>query len=271
MSQEDTPVFERSGDFIVFNQLGVKIPMDSVSNEDYYSWLDEMIARIGSIVPGAEIAEKRRARTSPPLNTAIYYDTPDYQILPTGALLRTSCNKITHAFCAFKAPADDHRVRRDHRYVFQGSEKLTIQQAPDSPEAVALVRRLLARDDIQHPGVYLRQTCGIDPEAAEPTIRLDDYRFTFFAWLDGRDALRCSMDRFDVSDLRLTEATRTRERLAEVELSIYPRVALEVVRDPRMLALIGMLSNSLCETFQTSPTSQIKYQRSARALGITSA
>jgi hypothetical protein len=219
-------------------------------------------------VYGAKIAEKPDARVSPPLNTAIYYDTADYDILPSGALLRTSCNRITHAFCAFKAPVDQSHARRDYRYVFGGHERRVIQQAPSSPEAVAVVKRLLAREDIEHPGTHLRRRYGIDPQSLEPAIRLDDYRFTFFVWLDGKDALRCSMDRFDVSNLRLPEASRARQHLAEVELSIYPRIDADTANDPRVRALIGALSGSLCNRFGVSVTRLIKYQRSARALGI---
>src|SRR3954467_13828112 len=94
-------IYKRAGEIVLFNQLAVKIEMDHVSNDDYYNWLDQITAEIGHIVPGAKIAEKENARVSPPLNTAVYYDADDYRILPTGALLRTSCNRITHAFCAF--------------------------------------------------------------------------------------------------------------------------------------------------------------------------
>jgi hypothetical protein len=266
MPEKAEPVYQRSGDFVIFNQLGVKIAMDSVSMQDYYAWLDDMIADIGSMVTGAKIVEKPQARESPPLNTAIYYDTPDYQILPTGALLRTSCNKITHAFCAFKAPADRNLIRRDHRYVFDGDEKVLIQAAPDSPEAVFVVKRLLARDDIEHPGTHLRDTCGIEPRSTEPSIRLDDYRFTFFAWLDGQDALRCSMDRFDVSNLRVPDGAR--KHLVEVELSIYPRIDPAVAADTRVRMLIDALSELLCDRFSVNVTALIKYQRAALALGI---
>jgi hypothetical protein len=263
-------VYERRGNFVIFKQLGVKIAMDLVSTEEYYSWLDEMITNIGSLIPGSEIAEKPQARVSPPLNTAIYYDTADYQILPTGALLRTSCNKITHAFCAFKASVDSNHVRRDHRYVFDGQEKVVIQQRPDSMEAIAIVKRLLARDDIEHPGTHLNEIYGIDPKSVQPSIRLDDYRFTFFAWLDGRDALRCSLDRFDVSNLRLPDLTREYKKLAEVELSIYPRIDPGVAEDSRVRMLIEVLSDSLCNRFAVSVTHHIKYQRAAQALGIAS-
>ncbi|MEV5238670.1 hypothetical protein AB0K89_06100 [Streptomyces cinnamoneus] len=265
---ESEAVYRRSGDFVVFNQLAVKIEMDEVSNEDYYAWLDDMKATIGDLVPGAEIAEKDQARTTPPLNTAIYYDTEDFRILETGALLRTSCNKITHAFCAFKAAQDENHVRRDHRYVFDGEEKATIQAAPDSPEAVAVVQRLLARDDIEHPGRHLEEEYGIPRTELIPTVRLDDYRYTFFVWLDKRDALRCSIDRAFVQNLRLPADQREERPVSEVELAIYPRIEEEIAGDPRVVELIKVLSENLCNRFSTRITSDIKYQRSATALGM---
>jgi len=262
------PVYEREGDFVVFNQLGVKVEMDGVPLDEYYRWLDETEATIGAVVPGAQIAEKPNARVAPPLNTAIYYDTETLDILPTGALLRTSCNKITHAFCAFKAPVDERRVRRDHRYMFSGEEKALIQHAPDSAEAVAVVRNLMSRTDIEHPGMHLREKMGIDPRTVIPSIRLDDLRYTFFVWLDGRDSLRCSIDCYDVINLRLPEDQRQKQQVAEVELSIYPRIAQEIAEDPRTPQLIDVMSTSLQQTFGVSVTKSIKYQRSATALGI---
>lgn len=264
----DEPVYVREGNFVVFNQLAVKIEMDTVSNDDYYAWLDETKANAGDLVPGAELAEKEKARESPPLNTAIYYDTEDFQILRTGALLRTSCNKITHAFCAFKAPEDEHSVRRDHRNVFDGEDKRTIQRAPDSPEAVAIVKRLLARKDIEHPGTHLERMFGIRGEDLIPTVRLDDYRYTFFAWLDQRDALRCSLDRYFVSNLRLPPDQRERLPVSEVEVSVYPRIEPDVAKDPRVVDLINALTDSLTSRFGVSVTTDIKYQRSAGALGM---
>jgi hypothetical protein len=264
----DEAVYSKEENVVVFNQLAVKIEMDSVSNEDYFAWLDRASAEIGDLVPGAAIAEKENARSAPPLNTAIYYDTPAYEILPTGALLRTSCNKITHAFCAFKLAEDTHSVRRDHRYVFDGEEKRTIQAAPASPEAVAIVKRLLARKDIEHPGTFLERHYGIRGEDLEPAILLDDLRYTFFVWLDRRDALRCSIDRFEVEDLRKPEHERERKPVSEVELAIYPRVSPEVARDPRVVQLIQVLSDRLCRELGVRITKDIKYQRSARALGL---
>ncbi|GGQ75243.1 MULTISPECIES: hypothetical protein [Kitasatospora] len=265
---ENEAVYTKKGDFVVFNQLALKIEMDAVSNEAYYAWLDDMAATIGDLVPGAQIAEKENARVTPPLNTAIYYDTEDFRILRTGALLRTSCNKITHAFCAFKAAQDENHVRKDHRYVFDGEEKRTIQGAPDSPEAVAVVKRLLARTDIEHPGRHLEENYGIPPQELFPALKLDDYRYTFFVWLDKRDALRCSIDRAFVSNLRLPEAEREVKPVSEVELAIYPRIDPEVAKDPRVVDLIKTLSENLCARFDTRVTADIKYQRSAKALGM---
>lgn len=260
------PIYVKDGEVVVFNQLALKIEMDGVSNDDYYAWLDHMRATIATSIPGAEIAEKIGARENPPLNTAIYYDTPDFQILETGALLRTSCNKITHAFCAFKAAQDEYNVRRDHRFVFDGEAKRTIQQAPDSPEAVAIVKRLLARTDIEHPGTFLRAKHGIEPQELIPTVRLDDYRYTFFVWLDKEDALRCSIDRAFVSNLRLPAEQREVRPVSEVELAIYPRIKPEVARNPAVVELITVLSDDLCRRFDTQITSDIKYQRAASAL-----
>jgi hypothetical protein len=262
-------VYVKEGGVVLFNQLAVKIEMDAVSNEDYFRWLDQTAATIGDAVPGCRIVEKENARVAPPLNVAVYYDTPDYAILPTGALLRTSCNRITHAFCAFKMAEDAHGVRHDHRYVFDGDAKRTIQMAPTSAAAVAIVNRLLARKDIVHPGTYLERHLAIHPEDLEPAICLEDYRFTFFAWIDGKDALRCSVDRFHVSDLRLAEARRERRALSEVELAIYPRISPEVARDARVVQLVRTLQRSLCDRFGVSSTHLIKYQRAAHALGLS--
>jgi hypothetical protein len=261
-------VYTRRGDSVLFKQLAVKVEMDPVSNDRYFAWLDATTASIGAIVPGARIAEKELARTQPPLNVAIYYDTADHRILPTGALLRTSCNRITHAFCAFKEPEDGRGVRDDHRHVFGGDEKRSIQEAPDSPRSVEIVRRLLARRDLEHPGTFLERRLGIRGEELWPAIRLEDYRFTFFAWIDGQDALRCSIDRFEVLDLRRAQNRRVRRALCEVEIAVYPRIDPAIARDPRVLQLIDALSGSLCREFGVRTTKDIKYQRAARALGL---
>jgi hypothetical protein len=261
-------VYGKQGELVAFNQLAVKIKMDGVDNDAYFGWLDRITDAIGRQVQGAQIAEKPSARTQPPLNTAIYYDTTNYRILPTGALLRTSCNKITHAFCAFKDVEDAHGVRNDNRYVFDGEEKRTIQAAPASEAAVSIVKRLLRRKDIVHPGTRLRERHGIDPEALAPAIMLESLRFTFFAWLDGQDALRCSIDRYQVSNLRLRAEDRTKKPLSEVELAIYPRIGPTIAADKRVVLLIETLRDSLCREFGVSSTKHIKYQRSATALGI---
>jgi hypothetical protein len=261
-------IYVKRENAVTFNQLAVKIEMDHVSNDDYYGWLDETSDKIGSMIPGARIVEKPRAREEPPLNIAIYYDTDDHFILGTGALLRTSCNRITHAFCAYKQAQDEHSVRRDHRYVFDGEEKQTIQRAPASPAAFEIVRRLMSRRDIEHPGTYLERDYGVDARTLTPAVKLDDYRYTFFAWLDGSDALRCSMDRATVEDLRLPEERRRRVPVSEVEVAIYPRVHPDVAADRRVVDMITALSDSLCSAFSTSITAKIKYQRAAEALGI---
>ncbi len=261
-------VYKKGDTLVYFNQLGLKIEMDSVTNKAYYEWLDSMKEEIGSKVRGTQIAEKENARVNPPLNTAIYYDTPTYQVLPTGALLRTSCNKITHAFCAFKDTVNEGGVRNDHRYVFEGDEKSAIQQVPASEESVAIVKRLLNRTDIEHPGTYLWRAHSIDPKDLMPAICLNDYRFTFFVWIDGQDALRCSIDRYHVSNLRIPIKEQEEVPLSEVELAVYPRVSDKIANDPRIVELIEVLSLSLCERFGVSVTEEIKYQRSAKALGI---
>ena len=260
-------VYDASGEVVFFNQLAVKIPMDHVSNDAYYGWLDSAKADIGGAVPGGAIAEKSGAREDPPLNTAVYYDTPELSILATGALLRTSCNKITHAFCAFKAPENEHGVRDDHRHVFDGDKKATIQQAPTSSEAVQIVQELLARNDIDHPGLHLQRELGIDPTRLAPVLALASRRFTFFVWLDERDALRCSLDRYETWQLR-DPTSDTRIPISEVELAVYPRIAPEVSKDTRVIDLMEYLRDSLSRHFSTSVTHLIKYQRCAEKLGL---
>jgi hypothetical protein len=262
-------VYMKIDSIVVFRQLGIKIPMDTIKRADYFVWLDRMSSTIGSLVSGAQIVEKTEARVAPPLNTAIYYDSRDYGILPTGALLRTSCNRITHAFCAFKDSQSPDGVRKDHRFVFEGKEKKLIQDAPSSEAAVAVVKHLLCRKDIVQPGTYLERALGIRAEDLSPAICLDDLRYTFFVWLDGRDALRCSLDQFDVSDLRLPEGERTTRRLAEIEISIYPRIDDIVAGDPRTIELINVLQESLFREFGARVTREIKYQRSASALMLS--
>ena len=263
-------VYFHDGDVVQFNQLAVKVEMDPVDNDAYFAWLDGMTAEVGNLVPGAAIAEKDGARDHPPLNTAVYYDTPDRALLATGSLLRTSCNIITHAFCAFKKVEDEHGVRNDHRWVFDGEQKRTIQTAPTSPAAVAIVRSLMTRRDVQHPGTLLRQAHGIDPTTLTPSVALESYRYTFFAWLDRKDALRCSIDRYFVWDMRAPDAADPGRKLpvSECELAIYPHLSAEMARDPRVVRLIECLRDSLVDQFGVSTTPLIKYQRAARALSI---
>lgn len=258
----------KDSDLVLFNQLAVKIEMDTLSNEDYFAWLDRMADEIGSRVPGAQIAEKEDSRIAPPLNTAVYYDTSNYALLPTGSLLRTSCNRITHAFCAFKLAQDKHSVRRDYRYVFADEEKRAIQIAPTSEESVGIVRRLLARTDIEHPGTYVQRYYGINPTDLDPAICLDDLRYTFFVWLDGLDALRCSIDRASVYNLRVPESVQERRSFSEVELAVYPHIMPEVARDPRVTELINELAADLQRHFGVHITTAIKYQRATEVLGI---
>ena len=223
---------------------------------------------IGRLVPGAEIAEKSYARAEPRLNTGVYYDTSDYALLKNGMVLRTTCNRKTHAFCAFKLDEDEHHVRRDHRYIFEGEEKSAIQNDPTSPEAAAIVKRLLARDDFEHPGVHLARETGIRGGDLIPAVCLEQYRHPFFAWLDKRDALRCSMDRVQVYNLRLPEEERERQAFSEIELPVYPHIDDEVAKDPRLLELIEVLSASLRERFGLRLIEDSKYQRAASLLGM---
>ena len=265
-------VYKRQGNFAVFNQLGTKVDLNAVSDAGYFEWLDRMTARIGSLVPGAEMVEKANglpdSRTTPTLNTAVYYDTPDYRVLRTGALIRTSCNVITHAFCACKLARNDHSVRKDHRFMFDGDEKRIIQASPTSPEAVAIVRRLLARKDIEHPGNYLEAHYGIRPEDLYPSMVLERYICSFFVLLDKKDALRCPMDRCYVRNLRVPKEERRRDAFKEVEFNIYPHVPAEIAGDPRVAQLIQTLTDSACEESGGRITRDIKYQRGAKALGF---
>lgn len=261
-------IYDKSGNSTVFLQLARKVEMDHVSNESYYVWLDDEKKAVGRAVRGAEIVEKADARENPPLNTAIYYDTENLDILPTGALLRTSCNKITHAFCAFKGQEDKYGVRRDNRHVFDGEEKRTIQQDPSNSKAVDIVKSLMARTDIDHPGCHLERETGIDPTALYPALLLDDLRYTFYVWLDKKDCLRCSIDRAQVRSLREGVGNPDYVPVVEVEIAIYPRISDEVARDPRVAELIDYLTNSLVSRFDTRVTKMIKYQRSAEALGM---
>lgn len=263
----DADVFAKQGKVRLFYQLGVKVDLMAVPVTRYFAWLDDMKERLPRLVPGAEIGEKADARTQPVLNTGVYYDTDDYQVVRTGSLLRTTC-AVTHAFCAFKLADDGKHVRKDHRYVFQERERRIIQGAPASDEAVAIVRHLLARTDIEHPGTFLQRYHGIDPTTATPSILVKRYISSFYVWLDKRDALRCPMDRVYVSNLREPVQQRRLRSFREVELMIYPHVAPEVARDPRLVEVIERLAESLREELGAPITTEIKYQRGARALGL---
>ncbi|BCM66547.1 MULTISPECIES: hypothetical protein [Streptomyces] len=264
------PIYARTGDFAVFNQLGLKLAFpNDVSKEDYYAWLDTMHEKVGTMVKGAEIAEKSYARKEPRLNTGVYYDTDDYRLLRAGAVLRTTCNIKTHAFCAFKLSEDEHNVRRDHRYSFDGEDKLTIQQAPTSPEAQAAVKRLLARTDIEHPGIHLREKFGITGDDLSPAVCLRQYRHPFFVWIDKKDALRCSMDRVRVHSMRRPDGEEHEVPFSEIELPVYPHLDEEMANDPRLIQLIEALAESLRSWFGIEPISESKYQRAAQVLGLS--
>ena len=159
-------------------------------------------------------------------------------------------------------------MRRDHRYAFADEEKRIIQADPTSQQAVAIVKRLLSRKDIRHPGSYLEDEFGIRGEDVSPALALDDYRFTFFCWLDGKDALRCSIDRAHTWNLRAADETQEKRPFSEVELAIYPRISEEIARDERVTRIIQLLADDLCRSFGTQITKDIKYQRAAKRLGL---
>ncbi|MFI1868683.1 hypothetical protein [Streptomyces jumonjinensis] len=114
---------------------------------------------------------------------------------------------------------------------------------------MAAVKRLLAREDIEHPGIHLRERSGITGDELSPAICLEQYRHPFFVWIDKKDALRCSMDRVRVHDLRLPEGERVKKPFSEIELPVYPHLPDEIAQDPRLLQLIEALTQSLRETF----------------------
>jgi hypothetical protein len=267
---QERPVFEKSVGHNVFNQLAVKIDMDGVEDADYFAWLDERMRTADDLIPGIRFLEKLGVRTSPPLNTAVYYDTADYKLLPTGSLLRTSCNVVTHAFCAFKTAEDSHGNRLDRRHVFEGEEKAQIQQAPFSPASVAIVKRLLSRDDIDHPGVFLKQEFGITASELSPAVVLRGHRSTYYVLLGDLDILRCSIDRSTVYDFRTDVDLERPAHFREVELAIYPRISPEISGDPRVVDAIRLLADSLMDRFGKSVIYAIKYQRAGALLGIAS-
>ena len=257
-------IYTRSDSFVIFNQLGVKITLDNVTNREYFSWLDSISEEIGNLVLGGKIAEKVNSRIEPTLNTAIYYDTADYDLLNTGALLRTSCNKITHAFCAFKMPSDNCGIRKDHRSLFADLEKETIQKEPDSKKAVYIVKKLLASNSPNNPGLHLKKNFNIDPCSLLPAVRLDNQRYSFYVWLDNEDALRCSLDIVNVKNLRSKNLDCS--SFSEVEISIYPRISKKISEDIRTVELIKACSTSLVKNLNGAITDKIKYQRAIEVL-----
>ena len=267
-NNEDNPVFKKGKGHNAFNQLAVKIKMDHVSDDAYFKWLDQYIKNTSEENENYTFLEKEGVRTEPPLNTAVYYDTKDHMLLPTGALLRTSCNKITHAFCAFKLPEDSYGNRLDRRYVFEGNEKKIIQMHPYSSEAVKIVKGLLSRTDIDHPGYYFEKHFGISTDSLFPSVILFGHRSTFYALIDGMDALRCSIDRSEVFDIRKDPNKKNLKQFREVELSIYPRISEKLSSDSRVIELINDMKDSLIDTFNTEVIYEIKYQRAAQLLGI---
>ncbi len=264
----NNPIFKINEGYNIFNQLAVKVDMDEVSDEAYFEWLDKVGALTSQVIPRTTFLEKEGVRETPPLNTAVYYDTEDYTLLPTGALLRTSCNVRTHAFCAFKMPEDEHGNRLDRRHVFEGEKKATIQKAPYSDEAISIVKELLSRTDVDHPGIFLKQAFNISAKNLLPAMVLFGNRSTFFVRIDDMDVLRCSIDRSEVMDYRKDKQGKNKKKFREVEISIYPRISQEISNDPRVIELINYMVNSLIETFQTKVIYDIKYQRGAKKLGM---
>ena len=262
-------VFKRTGDLILFSQYGLKLEFDdSVTNAEYYEWLDDAIESIGGIVPGASIIEKPNDRVQPRRNTGVYYDTVDYRLLRGDAVLRTTSNPVTHAFCAFKLGEDGQHVRRDHRYVFGGDDKRTLQLEPTSAEAEAIVKRLLRREDVTQPGTFLRAHMGISGYDLMQSLCLAQDRRTFYVLLDKCDALRCSLDRVEVADLRKLESERVAACFSEVEIPVYPRISPAIAVDARLGTLISTLADSLRTRFGVDFVGDSKYRRAARAIGL---
>jgi hypothetical protein len=261
--------FRREGGFVVFNQYGLKLDFDNDTPEAlYYDWLDDMISYIGEVITGASIVEKENDRTDPRRNTGVYYDTQDYRLLAYNVVLRTTSNPKTHAFCAFKLGENQNQIRRDHRHIFQGDDKATIQRAPTSPAAEAIVKTLLGRADIVQPGKYLYDLTGISGSELMQSLCLSQYRRTFYVLLDGRDALRCSLDRAEAYNLRLPPSGRETMHFSEVEIPIYPRIMPEVASDSRLHNLIDTISDSLRERFGCRIVADSKYRRAARLSGL---
>jgi hypothetical protein len=262
-------IFERDGDFVRFAQSGHKVTFPSaVSDGDFYRWLDRQIADIADAIPGASIVERAEERLAPRKNSGIYYDTPDLRLLQADVVLRTTSNPKTHAYCACKFGQDAEQVRRDHRYVFSGKDKQTIQNDPGGAAAVATVMRLMARRDIPHPGSVLLAKTGIDPLSLNPVLSLIQLRRTFYVLIDGEDALRCSLDRAEVRFLVPPLATTESAEFSEVEIPVYPRIKAEVLRDSRVPALMTFFMSSLQSAFGCREVCDSKYRRAMRLLGL---
>ncbi|PIF06757.1 hypothetical protein [Candidatus Pantoea floridensis] len=263
-------VHEKHGEYNIFRQLAVKVFADHIDDAQYYKWLDEVPLELKSRFPSVEFKERDWVRASPPLNTAVYYDTPAYDILPTGALLRTSCSRLTHAFCAFKMPEDATGNRLDRRHVFEGEEKSTIQNDPSGHAAVSIVKNLITRRDVDQPGTFLKLATGISPDDLSPALVLKGHRSTFYVLIDGYDVLRCSIDRSSVFDFRSgsdAEEPANWKSFREVELSLYPRISDEIKGDLRVVQVIEALRDSLINRFDTHVIYDIKYQRGMKLLG----
>lgn len=263
-------VYEKHIGYNIFRQLAVKVFADHINDDQYYRWLDAVPSEIEINFPTVEFKERNWVRRNPPLNTAVYYDTNNYEILPTGALLRTSCSKLTHAFCAFKMPEDATGNRLDRRHVFEGEEKLIIQNDPTGQDAVNIVKKLITYNKIDQPGTFLEMTTGISPKNLTPSMVLRGHRTTFYVLIDGYDVLRCSMDRSAVFDLRSGHDEQVPENwksFREIELSLYPRISNDIKGDPRVVQVIEALRNSLICNFDTQVIFDIKYQRGMKLLG----
>ncbi|PQQ29130.1 hypothetical protein [Photorhabdus hindustanensis] len=263
-------IHEHYEGYNIFRQLAVKVFANHITDEQYYQWLDSVPAELASKFPTAEFKERDWVRDNPPLNTAIYYDTKNYDILPTGALLRTSCSKLTHAFCAFKMPEDETGNRLDRRHVFEGKEKTEIQNNPSGEKAVSIVKNLITRKDIEQPGTFLEKTFGINPSEIYPAMILKGYRTTFYVLIDDYDVLRCSIDRSSVFDIRGEvdiEDDNNWKKFREVEISLYPRMDDAIKNDLRVIQLIQDIRDSLVSRFNTHVIYDIKYQRGMKLLG----
>jgi hypothetical protein len=265
---ESEPVFVVKEGYNIFNQLAVKVDMNHVDDKAYFEWLDDMIINLPQKIKGSRILEKEGVRENPPVNTAVYYDTDDYKLLPTGSLLRTSCSILTHAFCAFKLAEDKKGNRLDRRHVFEGIEKKTIQHRPYSDESIEIVRKLLTRTDIEQPGTFLKQEFNITSKQISPALVLFGSRSTFFVRIDEYDVLRCSIDRSDIADYRKDYECKNRKNFRECEISIYPRISQKISSDPRVIEMIKFLIQSLQERFNSEILYDIKYQRGAKLLGL---